>query len=367
MNLRKIKLVNFRNYRRTEISFDKYLNIIIGKNAQGKTNILESIYVLGLTKSYKPQQSNNLIKNDEEKSIITGEIKVAKVYKKLSVDLDRKSKKVYLNDNELKKISQYIGNLNVILSSPEDINIIKGSPAERRNLLNLEISQISQKYLINLNEYNKLLKIRNDYLKQLSTKFVADYKYLEVLTRNLISRAVIICKERAAFIDEINKNILNVYKTIMGEGELQVEYENSIDYLANEEEIYKFYETNKEKEIYQGMTLYGPHRDDIKFILNSEDIKFFGSQGQQKLAMISFKLTEINVFRKITEANPILLIDDLFSEIDSQKRNRLIDFISDDIQVIITANDLRGINKRLLERAKIFEIENAEIKEKVKK
>ncbi len=367
MNLRKIKLVNFRNYRRTEISFDKYLNIIIGKNAQGKTNILESIYVLGLTKSYKPQQSNNLIKNDEEKSIITGEIKVAKVYKKLSVDLDRKSKKVYLNDNELKKISQYIGNLNVILSSPEDINIIKGSPAERRNLLNLEISQISQKYLINLNEYNKLLKIRNDYLKQLSTKFVADYKYLEVLTRNLISRAVIICKERAAFIDEINKNILNVYKTIMGEGDLQVEYENSIDYLANEEEIYNFYETNKEKEIYQGMTLYGPHRDDIKFILNSEDIKFFGSQGQQKLAMISFKLTEINVFRKITEANPILLIDDLFSEIDSQKRNRLIDFISDDIQVIITANDLRGINKRLLERAKIFEIENAEIKEKVKK
>lgn len=366
MKLRKIKLVNFRNYRRLEIKFGNTLNIILGKNAQGKTNILESIYFLAITKSYKPQLDYSLIKNEEEKLIATGELKIDKVYKSLSIQMDRKIKKVFINDNEVKKISEYIGNLNVVLSSPDDVNIINGSPSDRRTLINLEISQLSQKYLVNLNEYNKILKTRNEYLKQLQTNKINDYQYLEVLTINLIKRAIVISNERNNFIEKINKNIGKIYNDIMGEGNLVLKYENNIDYLKTKEELLNFYKDNISKDVYQGSTIYGPHRDDLIFMINEEDAKYYASQGQRKIAMMSLKLSELIVFEELSCMKPILLIDDLFSEIDSQKRNKIIEYFQDDQQVIITANDLRGVNKKILKNAKVFRVNNAEIKEKVK-
>ncbi len=364
MKIAKIKLINFRNYKKLDLKFKNNLNIIIGKNAQGKTNILESIYILGLTKSYKMQQEQNLIRFGEEKYIIKGAIKQGRNFKDLKVENDRKNKKVFVNDNEIRKISNYIGNFNVILSSPEDIEIIKGSPNERRNLLNLEISQISATYLKNINEYNKLLKTRNDYLKKISNNVLADYRYLEVLTKNMISREKIIYYERKKFIDKVNEKITEIFNNITDMEGLKIIYEKSINYDMGEEEIYNFYLNNKEKEIYQGMTLYGPHRDDLKFFLGEEDMKLFGSQGQQKLAMIAFKLSEIYIFKELTSYNPVILFDDIFSELDVYKKNKLIKYIPDDMQVIITSNDTRGINKKLLDKADIYIVENGKIEEK---
>ncbi len=364
MKINKINLVNFRNYRKLELKFKNNLSIIIGKNAQGKTNILESIYILGLTKSYKMQQEQNLVRFGEEKYIIKGEIKQGKNFKDLKVENEKSNKRVFVNNNEIRKISNYIGNFNVILSSPEDIEIVKGSPNDRRNLLNLEISQISSTYLKNINEYNKLLKTRNDYLKKLSNQLLADYRYLEVLTKNMISREIVIYQERQKFIDKINENITDIFNNITGMNNLKIVYEKSIDYSKDEEYIYDFYQKNLDKEIYQGMTLYGPHRDDLKFILGEEDIKLFGSQGQQKLVMIAFKLSEINIFKELTTYNPVILFDDIFSELDVYKKNRLIKYIPEDMQVIITSNDTRGINKKLLDRADIYIVEEGKIKEK---
>lgn len=364
MKLNRIKLLNFRNYHKIDLKFKKDLTIITGKNAQGKTNLLESIYILALTKSYKMQQENNLIKFDAEKFIIEGEIQQNKLIKDLKITNEKRAKKVFVNKNEIKKISNYIGNFNVILSSPEDINIIKGSPNERRNLLNSEISQISSRYLKKLNEYNKILKTRNDYLKQMSVKEIADYRYLEVLTKNMIVREKIIYEERKKFIDKINENIGTIFENITKMPGLKVVYEKSLNYEENNDKIFDFYSQNKEKEIYQGMTLYGPHRDDLKFFLEDEDIKLFGSQGQQKLVMIAFKLAEISIFKEITSFNPVLLFDDVFSELDVYKKNKLIKYIPENMQVIITSNDTRGIRRSLLDRATIYNVENGKIEEK---
>lgn len=369
MNLKKIELVNFRNYNKCYIKFNDKINIFIGNNAQGKTNILESIYVLALTKSYRTNYDDVLKKEGTLNYKIKGEIKTGKYYKNLLINYIDNEKKVFINDTKIKKISDFVGNMNVILFSPEDVETIKSSPSLRRDLLNIEISQLNQQYIKKYNEYNKLLKMRNDYLKKLNNNQIKNLDYLDILTENLIDRAVYIYKEREKFIEGINSNISNIFKDLTQKDDLSVQYETNIEIInKKDEELKKImrekYRINQNREIIAGMTLYGPHRDDFSFLINERDIKTFGSQGQQKMAIISFKLAEIPIFEKITGTKPILLLDDIFSELDKTKRNRLIEYINNDIQVIITSNDTVGINKKILENAKIFKIDNAKIIDK---
>lgn len=369
MNLTKISLVNFRNYSKCNIKLNNKVNIFIGNNAQGKTNILESIYVLALTKSYRTNYDETLKKKGSDSYKIKGEVKIGKYYKELSILVSNNEKKVFVNDTNIKKISDYVSNLNVILFSPEDVETIKGSPSLRRDLLNIEMSQLYQQYIKNYNEYNKILKMRNDYLKLLYTNSLCDYRYLDILTDNLADRAAYIYKERIDFINKINSNITNIYKNLTSKDELIIEYDSNIDIKEKSIEQIKTdlkekYKKNQNKEVTAGMTLYGPHRDDFKFLINGNDIKNFGSQGQQKMAMIAFKLSEISIFEEVTKTKPILLLDDIFSELDKTKRNKLIEYINNDIQVIITSNDTVGISKKLLENSKIFKIDNANIIDK---
>ena len=369
MILSKINLVNFRNYSKCTIKFNDKVNIFIGNNAQGKTNIVESIYVLALTKSYRTNNDDILKRKGSDSYKIKGEVKVGKYFKNLSVFLFNSEKKVFVNETNIKKISDYVSNFNVILFSPEDVETIKGSPSLRRELLNIEISQLYQQYIKNYNEYNKILKMRNDYLKLIYTNGMSDYRYLEVLTVNLVDRAAYIYKQRIDFINKINSNISTIYKNLTSKDELSIVYDSNIEILNKSiEEIKELlvnkYKQNQNKEIIAGMTLYGPHRDDFRFLINDNDIKTYGSQGQQKMAMIAFKLAEIPIFNEITGTNPVLLLDDIFSELDKTKRNRLIEYINNDIQVIITSNDTVGINKKLLVNAKIFKIDNGKIIEK---
>ena len=369
MILRKIKLINFRNYKSFNISFQKNINIIIGDNAQGKTNILESIYTLALTKSYRTTNDSNLIRLDQEKFIITGETKDEKIFKKLSLELYKGNKVAKINDNVINKISDYVGNLYVILSSPDDLQMIKGSPSDRRNFLNIEISQLSSNYIKKYNEFNKILKMRNDYLKLLFTNSLCDYNYLDILTNNLIEREIDIYIERYNFINKINDNITDIYKNITGIKDLKILYETNVEFNNYEPEYMKKillekYKKNQQREIAMGMTLYGPHRDDFTFLIDNNDIKIFGSQGQQKLAFIALKFAEIPIFEEKTGTKPIILLDDIFSELDKTKKNKLIQYIDNDYQVIITSNDTKDISKKILNGASIFKIQDGKIIEK---
>lgn len=365
MILTKISLVNFRNYKKCNVKFNNQVNIFLGNNAQGKSNILESIYVLALTKSYRTNYDDILKRKGSDSYKIVGDIKIGKYFKNLSVSSSNNEKKVFINDTNIKKISDYVSTFNVILFSPEDVETIKGTPSLRRDLLNIEISQLSQQYIKNYNEYNKILKMRNDYLKLIYTNGISDYRYLDVLTNNLIDRAVNIYKERINFINKINENISTIYNNLTKSDQLKILYEANIDITNNnlKEQLEEKYRLNQNKEVVAGMTLYGPHRDDFSFIINDNDAKTYGSQGQQKMAMIAFKLAEIPIFEEITGTKPVLLLDDIFSELDKSKKNHLIEFINDGIQVIITANDTVGISKKLLNNAKVFRIENGKIKD----
>ena len=369
MNLTKINLINFRNYTKCNIKFNDRVNIFIGNNAQGKTNILESIYVLALTKSYRTNYDDILKKKGSDSYKIKGDIKIGKYFKNLSIYVSGNDKKVFVNDTNIKRISDYVSNFNVILFSPEDVETIKGSPSLRRDLLNIEISQLYQQYIKNYNEYNKILKMRNDYLKLIYTNSLCDYRYLDVLTDNLVDRAAYIYKERIDFINKINSNISIIYKNLTTNDDLKIEYDSNIDIIDKSvDEIKKMlsekYKNNRNKEVIAGMTLYGPHRDDFHFLINNNDIKTFGSQGQQKMAMIAFKLAEIPIFEEVTNTTPVLLLDDIFSELDKTKRNKLIEYINNGIQVVITSNDTVGISKKLLANAKIFKIDNGKIIDK---
>ena len=368
MILKKIKLVNYRNLVKQEINFSNNINIFIGDNAQGKTNLLESIYFLALTKSYRTND-NNLINKDSISTKIKGDIRDSGIFKSLSVELSEENKKVKINNNEVSKISDYITNLNVILVSPEDINILQGTPQERRNFLNIELSQISKNYIKKYNEFNKILKLRNNYLKMCYGNLNTDRRYLDSLTENLIEREIDIYQERSNFINLINKNVSNIYKDIIGIDGFQIVYEPNIDlesfdtnYLK--EKLSNKYKNSLNKEIENGMTLYGPHRDELKFLIKNDDIKLYGSQGQQKVAIISMKLSEISIFKDITGSYPIILLDDVFSELDVKTRNKLIKYLPDELQVIITSNDTKGLNKKFINSAKIFNVEKGRITEK---
>ena len=276
MIVNKITLINFRNYDKLDITFGKNTNIIVGNNAQGKTNILESIYILALTKSYKQGLEENFIQFNKQFTKIKGVIKDKNIIKNLEILISENNKKIKINKTDIRKLSDYISNLNIIIFTPNDLEIIKGSPSIRRNLLNIQISQISKIYLQAYNEYNKILKIRNEYLKILYINNLADFAYLNILTEKLIDKAVIIYKERKKYIDQINMSISSIYENITGIKDIKLIYENNVGIeIFEDNEIKKIllqkFQQNRQKELTQGITLYGPHRDDFSFFVDDKD------------------------------------------------------------------------------------------------
>ena len=370
MKIKRIKMVGFRNYFNTTISFGPNMNIFVGDNAQGKTNILEGITILALTKSHRIGVSPNIIMFQKKKCKLSGVVKKEKILSNLEIEITEESKKLAINHNVLKKVADYISYLNVIVFTPDDLEIIKGPPSVRRNLLNIQLSQVSREYLKIYNEYNKLLKTRNEYLKVLFKNNIADKSYLDIITDKLIEKAIFIYQKRKEYIDLVNIYISNYYKEISSEDNIIVRYVTNIDLEEYDSEYirkklkHKF-KKNYNKELNYGMTIYGPHRDDFYFEYFGNDLKYYGSQGQQKLAVLSFKLSEISIFKEYCGTLPVLLLDDVFSELDIKKRNKLLKIInSDDIQSIITTTDLKNINKKYLEGACIFCVKKGTIERK---
>ncbi len=366
MIISKLSLVNFRNHNKINLEFNPHMNIIIGDNASGKTNILEAIIVLALTKSYKNVNDTDLITFSKSKLKVKGNIRDEKIFKNLEVEITKEGKMVKLNNKRVNCLAEYVSNLKVVTFMPNDLELIKGSPNIRRNLLNIELSQLSSLYLTTYNQYNKLLKTRNEYLKLLFTNGIADKNYFDILTDKLIEKAIVVYKLRYQYLKRINTDIDNIFKNITGQNGIRILYKPNINFDKYEADVIKttmtkIYKINYQRELHLGMTIFGPHRDDFQFIYQENDMKLYSSQGQQKSAVLAYKLATISIFNEKSGTKPVLLLDDIFGELDLKKKNRLLKYINTDIQSIITTTDLKNISKNALATATIFSISNGEI------
>ena len=365
MKLTKLDIINFRNYEKLSLEFED-VNILIGRNGVGKTNILESIYVLAITKSHRSYLDKNLIKEDKDFAKITGSVNKKCEKNTYELIISAKGKKVSINKNILRRISDYLSNFTAILFCPDDLDLIKGSPSERRKFLNIEIGQLDNKYIATLNDYNQLIKNRNEYLKNITFNNY-NARYLSVINNQIATKASIIYDYRYKYLKKVEENLIKMYDEQF-KLPIKIKFNNNceiIDETDNiKEKILNKLNKNLKKEIILGSTQYGPHKDDFDIILDGKNIRDYGSQGQQRLAIISLKLGEIDIFKKYVGTNPILLLDDVFSELDENKKNNLLKYINKDNQVIITTTDLNNIDKKILNNAKIIKIKNGKILKK---
>lgn len=357
MKLQNLKLSNYRNYENLEISFSDTLNLIYGNNGSGKSNLIEAIYLLALTKSFRTNNDRNLIQKDKKLSTVEGIVNQNDDKVSYKIELDNSGKKVYINKDKINKISDYITKINIILFNPLDTKIITDSPASRRKMLNIEISQVNKEYLLLLANYNKVLKHRNAYLKQLFINGNASSEYIDILTKKLVDIGYQIYEIRKEYIELINEHITDIYQNIFEYGNLSVKYKS--DYLNKDnKKVMEEYRKNYKKEMSFGKTLTGVHHDDIEFVLDGNNIKDYGSVGQQKNSIISFKLSELIIAKKLKGEYPILILDDLFSELDNIKINNIISMLNEEVQTFITSTGIENINSKLLDKCTIYKVEN---------
>jgi len=359
MFIKTLKLESFRNYEQLNSEFSNYTNIFIGKNAQGKTSILESLYILGLTKSHKVNKDRDVVKIGAQYSKISSLINLNGKDIELDIVISKVGKKAKYNQIELEKLSEYIGILNVVMFAPEDLDLIKGNPQTRRKFLDLEIGQISKSYLYSLQNYKKVLKQRNDLLKSMQNSKEKDMLLLDILTDQLISYLEEVVKDRREFLIKINKYTNEIYKKLSNLNDNLV-----VKYLPSVESNYKKEFVSKYKyDIITGTTNIGAHRDDIEFYLKDNYVKTHGSQGEMRTAVLSVKLALIDFIFDYKNDYPVLLLDDVLSELDEDRQNNLIDYIQNKTQTFITSTEIKSINLTKIKDYKIFKIENGLIKE----
>lgn len=356
MIVESLELKNFRNYDKLEISFDGGKNILYGDNAQGKTNILEALYLCSTTKSHRGAKDREIIRFHEDESHIKLMIQKKGVPYRIDIHLKKsKSKGIAINGLPIKKASELFGIINVIFFSPEDLSIIKNGPAERRKFIDMELCQIDKFYLHNLVNYNKIVNQRNRLLKDLSFRFDRTlYETLDIWDMQLADYGNKIIKRREEFIRQINEIIIEIHSRLSGGKEnLSIQYEPNVEAGMIESELQK----SRDKDIKLKTTSAGPHRDDLGFCLEDIDIRKYGSQGQQRTAALSLKLSEIELVKKVINDTPVLLLDDVMSELDSSRQNHLINSLND-IQTIVTCTGLDEFIENRINVNKIYKIVN---------
>ncbi len=360
MIIKSIELKNFRNYKDLNISFDEGTNILYGDNAQGKTNILEAAYMSGTTKSHKGSKDKEMIRFGESESHLRTVVVRGK--KEYQIDMHLKqnrSKGIAINQVPIKRAAELFGILNIVFFSPEDLNIIKNGPSERRRFLDSELCQLDKIYLSDLTSYNKILGQRNKLLKDMIFRpDLADT--LPVWNMQLVETGKRIIKRRKQFVEELNDIVHDIHFRISGEKEeLFIKYEPNIDDIFFEDELNRA----KAKDMKFCQTSVGPHRDDLLFSIGDVDIRKFGSQGQQRTSALSLKLSEIELVKKSIKDTPILLLDDVLSELDSNRQNYLLNNICD-TQTIITCTGLDEFVRNRFQINKVFEVINGQVFEK---
>lgn len=360
MKLQKIYLKNYRNYDDILLELNNNLNIIIGDNAQGKTNLLESIYVLAVTKSFLSISDKNLINFNSRYSMIKGIVDYNGSYDELELLINDNGKVVKINKKEIKKLSDYISKMNVILFSSDSIRIFKDSPSCRRKYFNIQISQINKIYLANLNNYNLVLRQRNEFLKIINVNKESDMSYFDILDDKYISLSIDIYNYRRKYVNLVNKYIGDIFYSITGLEGLKMVYTSNVSNLDNN--LFKDkLKSNLSREIQYKITFIGPNRDDFYFDLNGKNLSLYGSQGQIRSAVLALKLAEVKLFTDVLSDTPILLLDDIFSELDIDKRNKVIKYLDNDIQTIVTTTDIENIDKNVRNKANVYRIENGKI------
>ncbi len=357
MIVKSLELENYRNYRELKLEFESGVNILYGDNAQGKTNVLEALYMSATTRSHKGAKDKDIINFDAEEAHIKTILDRDGLERRVDMHLRRaRSKGIAIDKVRLKKATELLGLLNIVFFSPEDLSIIKDAPSERRRFVDMELCQLDQIYLYDLNNYNKIVNQRNRLLKDMA--FQPDLKdMIKIWDKQLLSYGCKLIKRRELFTKELNEIIGDIHDRLSaGRERLKVVYAPHV----KEEEFEAKLSSSLERDIRLKMTGTGPHRDDFVFCINDIDARTFGSQGQQRTIALSLKLSEIEMVRKITKDNPVLLLDDVLSELDGKRQVQLLSSIGD-IQTVITCTGLDDFVNNRFAYDKVFRVTNGSI------
>lgn len=376
MRIKSLKLLYFRNYLSMNIDAHPSLNVLVGNNANGKTNIIESIFCLALGRSYRTKSDSECIMFGETATAMSCVVNKNDKNLDIMLGISNKGKSAKIAGVKKNKLTDFVGELNVVLFSPEDLQLVKGSPSLRREFINREFYQFSRIYHKYYLMYQHLLKQRNSYLKDMrkNPKDEMSLAYLETLTSQLAKVAIYITKERVSFVQDISeltyKNMMNISN---GKELLKIRYKSSVleslniadvmDEGFTEENLTKVMMKKSFDDIMRGSTKIGPHQDDLEFYINELDAKMYASQGQQRSIVLSLKLAEINYLKSKTGTYPVLLLDDVLSELDKNRQLKLLDAINENVQTFITTPSISDIKEDLLKKAKVFKIENGNISE----
>ena len=376
MRIKSLKLLYFRNYLSMNIDVHPSLNVLVGNNANGKTNIIESIFCLALGRSYRTKSDSECIMFGETATAMSCVVNKNNKNLDIMLGISNKGKSAKIAGVKKNKLTDFVGELNVVLFSPEDLQLVKGSPSLRREFINREFYQFSRIYHKYYLMYQHLLKQRNSYLKDMrkNPKDEMSLAYLETLTFQLAKVAMYITKERVSFVQDISKltykNMMNISN---GQESLTIKYKSSVLESLNiadvteegftEENLTKVMMKKSFDDIMRGSTKIGPHQDDLGFYINDLDAKMYASQGQQRSIVLSLKLAEINYLKSKTGTYPVLLLDDVLSELDKNRQLKLLDAINENVQTFITTPSISDIKEDLLRKAKVFKIENGNISE----
>ncbi len=352
MYINNIKLTNYRNYSLLNVDLSKNVNIIIGENAKGKTNILESIYLCATSKSNRSCTDKEIIKIGENSSIVNISYNRDNINHNIILKLNKTNKKQISIDGEInKKISSLLGNIFVVFFSPDNLSLVKGSPIERRKFLDLEICQIDKYYLKNLSSFHKILKERNALLKdnEKNNNFL-----LDVYDEQLVNYGIKIINTRQIFIDELNEYYSTLHYEISGKKEkANIIYKKNVD----EQNYLSKLKQNRKMDLERKNTSVGPHKDDFLFIVNDINLRNYGSRGQVRTAVLALKLAEIEIIKQKVNVSPILLLDDVLSELDEKRQFFLIEQLKD-IQTLITGTGVEDFILKKLGDTTIFKINN---------
>ena len=357
MFIRSLELKNYRNYDELSMEFSSGTNLLYGDNAQGKTNILEAVYLAATTKSHRGSKDREMIQFHADEAHIRIQYEKQDIIHQLDMHLKKnRAKGVAIDRIPIRRSSDLLGQIPVIFFSPEDLKIIKNGPSERRKFMDLELSQLESLYLYYLSKYNKILMQRNNLLKQI--KFQENLiDTLEAWDIQLVKYGYEIIRYRKDFIEHLNLIIRDIHKRLTGQQEeIKIEYENSVAYDSFLTEIKK----KRNVDLKYATTNIGPHRDDIRFLVNDIDIRRFGSQGQQRTAALSLKLAQIQLVKEVLKDSPILLLDDVLSELDSHRKVYLLEGIRE-IQTFITCTGLDEFIDQHLPIQRMFQIKAGKV------
>ena len=334
MWISKIKLNNFRNYENQEIDLNEGINLFYGENAQGKTNIIEAIYLCSVGKSFRARKDQELIKFHEKNSSVEVNFNKSDREGKIKIQIENR-KNIFLNGIKLKKLSELLGNINIVIFTPDDIDILKGGPQNRRKFLDVMISQLKPNYMHVLNLYLKTMEQRNNYLRQIKLENKNE-NMLDIWDEKLVEYGIKIYEYRNEFINKIKEKISDIHSKITSNKEqIKIEY---ISNCVDREEYLNILKVRRKLDIIKGYTTKGIHRDDFIIYINDNPVNVYGSQGQHRTAILSLKLSELNVVYDEIGEYPILLLDDFMSELDEQRKKSFLENIKN-AQVIITCTE----------------------------